>query len=119
MISLFSETDNQGERMGFKRPLVRFQSLGPKWGKPLKLLSFNGFFFCLFHPAALFNALEFYTKKGDSSALRKRLKTTAIEENFRIFLAAKRSSGVREITILSYMQAYSDCAPSFFNPLRD
>lgn len=34
--------------MGFKRPLVRFQSLGPKWGKPLKLLGFDGFFFFLF-----------------------------------------------------------------------
>ena len=49
--------------MGFKRPLVRFQSLGPKWEKPLKLLSFDGFFFCLFRPAALFNTLEFYTPK--------------------------------------------------------
>ena len=49
--------------MGFKRPLVRFQSLGPKWEKPLKLLSFDGFFFCLFRPAALFNELEFYTPK--------------------------------------------------------
>ena len=60
----------------------------------------------LFRPAALFNTLEFYTKKGDSSALRKRLKTTAIEENFRTFFASKRSSGVREKTILSYQQAY-------------
>ena len=33
--------------MGFKRPLVRFQSLGPKWGKPLKLLGFDGFLFFL------------------------------------------------------------------------
>ena len=38
--------------------------------------------------------------------MKKRLKTTTIEENFRTFLAAKRSSGVREKTILSYQQAY-------------
>ena len=38
--------------------------------------------------------------------MKKRLKTTTIEENFRTFLASKRSSGVREKTILSYQQAY-------------
>ena len=46
--SLFCADENETERMGFKRPLVRFQSLGPKWGKPLKLLGFDGFFFFLF-----------------------------------------------------------------------
>ena len=92
--------------MGFKRPLVRFQSLGPKWEKPLKLLSFDGFFFCLFALPLFFNALEFYNEKGDSSTMKKRLKATTIDENFRTFLASKRSSGVREKTILSYQQAY-------------
>ena len=38
--------------------------------------------------------------------MKKRLKATTIEENFRTFLASKRSSGVREKTILSYQQAY-------------
>ena len=38
--------------------------------------------------------------------MKKRLKTTTIDENFRTFLASKRSSGVREKTILSYQQAY-------------
>ena len=38
--------------------------------------------------------------------MRKRLKATTIDENFRTFLASKRSSGVREKTILSYQQAY-------------
>ena len=37
---------------------------------------------------------------------KKRLKATTIDENFRTFLASKRSSGVREKTILSYQQAY-------------
>jgi len=72
----------------------------------LKLLGFDGFFFCSFRPAALSNALEFYIKKGDSSTMKKRLKATTIEENFRTFLASKRSSGVREKTTLSYQQAY-------------
>jgi len=69
-------------------------------------LGFDGFFFCSFRPVALFNTLEFYIKKGDSSAVKKRLKATTIEENFRTFLASKRSSGVREKTTLSYQQAY-------------
>ena len=38
--------------------------------------------------------------------MKKRLKATTIDENFRTFLASKRSSGVREKTILSYQQAY-------------
>lgn len=38
--------------------------------------------------------------------MKKRLKTTTIDENFRTFLVSKRSSGVREKTILSYQQAY-------------
>ena len=38
--------------------------------------------------------------------MKKRLKATTIDENFRTFLASKRSSGVREKTILSYHQAY-------------
>ena len=38
--------------------------------------------------------------------MKKRLKATTIDENFRTFLASKRSSGVREKPILSYHQAY-------------
>ena len=38
--------------------------------------------------------------------MKKRLKATTIDENFRTFLASKRSPGVREKTILSYQQAY-------------
>ena len=38
--------------------------------------------------------------------MKKRLKATTIDENFRTFIASKRSSGVREKTILSYHQAY-------------
>ena len=60
--------------------------------------------------------------------MKKRLKATTIDENFRTFLASKRSSGVREKTILSYHQAYQAINKHYpigemdmtaFHPLHD
>ena len=75
-------------------------------GKTVETTGFWRFFLFLFFLILSFQRAWILQRKRRFKHDEKRLKATTIDENFRTFLASKRSSGVREKTILSYQQAY-------------
>ena len=75
-------------------------------GKTVETTGFWRFFLFLFFLILSFQRAWILQRKRRFKHDEKRLKATTIDENFRTFLASKRSSGVREKTILSYHQAY-------------